>query len=202
MAAKTFSISDSRKEELKDIAMFVFLDNLYLAYCTDQMRLLDENGEKLGKIYLKKSEKLFEDLDKNQKESHILHVAIRFAVIKMRIAGLEQDDNSFKDLKKLYRSLKHLNKNCDNNTLNCFIANLYLEMTYLASLARFGDVEKRNEIFSKVQDLFDDYPQHQKHPIVNFALVIFYQLGIELAMSRNDVFQTDRYVEKNNGRKS
>ena len=160
------------------------------------MRLLDANGEKLGRKYLTLAEELLPQLDKNSLKDHTLHAELKYIIIKIRLLILQQDDNALKVIKKLYKSSKNLNKNCDNNTINCFTANMYLEMVYLAALSRFGETEMKNRILAKLQEMFDKYPQHNQNSFVKHRLVIFYHQIIEIPIAQNDVIQTDIYASK------
>ena len=186
---------NAQNDHQRNLQLFIFLDNLYLSFCAYQMLLVDEDGTKLGSNYLTRAESLLPRLDKNQRQDHILHVELRYITIKLRSIILQQNDNDLKVMKTLYKNSRKINKKCDNSCINCFRTNNYLEMIYLTALARFGETDRKNEVMTKVQEMFEMYPQHNTDPFIKYQLDIFYNNIMEMYTAQNDAIQTDKYAE-------
>ena len=181
---------------LRDAQTLIFLDYLHLAFIASQTRLVNDSGEKLSPVYLKKGEEMLPLLDKTQLQDHILHVQLKFNIIAMRITNLQQDENSLKRIKSLYNGSKKCFKKCDLDRINCFATRFYLEMVFLDAMLRFNDTERRNQSFAFIHDLIDLHPEHLENALVKFRLVTFYLIILELHMAQNDIVQVDRYYSK------
>ena len=178
------------------IPVLLFLDNVHLALCADQMRLLDENGEKLGKTYLDVAEKKQMSIEKSKLEDHVLHPALKYFTIKMRILLLQQNNNVLRVIKNLYRTSKNYSKNCDMNSIYCFCAHVYFERVYLSVFSRFGEVDNKNKKMTELKETFDNFPQHHSFSFVKFCFVNFFHQMIEMSIEKDDVMQTDWIANK------
>ncbi|XP_075254780.1 uncharacterized protein LOC142346156 [Convolutriloba macropyga] len=195
-AVENDSNNGSQKITQDEKELFIFLDNLHLSYCANQMLLIDSNGEKTGEKYMKRAEDLLPQISEWFEKDHILHAKFKFIIIKIRQLILQQDDDAKRTVKKLYISSKKISKNCNNSSIYCFCTKLYFGTVYLAALIRFAEIESRNKLVSEIQIMFDEHPEHKDIPFVKNQLILFYQQNMEITSAQNDVIKTNYYSEK------
>ena len=184
------------RPSLELLPALLFLDNVHLALCADQMKMVDEHGGKLGNFYLDAAKKLLPSIEQKLLEDHVLHPLLKYITIKMRILLQPQNSDSLRVMKRLYRLSKKYSRNCDKNTIYCFCAVLYIERVYLSVVLRFGEVENRNETLTRMRVMLDEYPQHKEHSFAKLCSSHFDHCMTNLSVEKNDVIQADLCASK------